>query len=521
MICSKDFSAYSLDEHGVQYKRSLTREAETCLQLQQGMQVSIEDVEWQFPVSEDTKLVGKCNDADTYEQMRRKKLYDLNGRCLSANIDNATSKFCIRQSAVVSYAIMRPEVTAIFGEFAIKGANRKCAMRALIPISNNVREVPFHQFFASHWSAQSGWMCISVAIDETDYVFNGIRFKDEGIKFLAYQYSPHERRHYLVIETLDDIGYDVFKMRVLKVVSAIGFCTSLYHYGPMCVFNSITHRIIAYNGCVQEARNARYKMFSLNPYEYYSDADLRPDVGKRLEPSLKPVTMPQFEKLLSHLEDPAFCDLYYAYENVLTSMSAAPVITRLVIYSACLEMARRWAITLCKQNTKDLGQTNTGSKALLTKTVREEINHCIKQIFRTHKTELSASDVRIVSKKVSGLYSPPNADQLRFAFDYFGVGLSCRDQEVLDMRNPILHGKNVIHSKFDPKRPSGRYMEECEKLCFDFHVLIWRLIMVSIGYDGKYRNVAMLDKMFRKHRKNGGKPLARSVKGRRRRKTEP
>lgn len=96
MKCSKDFSAYSLDEHGVRYKCSLTHEAETCLQLQQGMQVTIEDVEWQFPVSEDTKLVGRCNDADTYEQMRRKKLYDLNDRRLSANIDNAIGEFCIR-----------------------------------------------------------------------------------------------------------------------------------------------------------------------------------------------------------------------------------------------------------------------------------------------------------------------------------------------------------------------------------------------------------------------------------------
>lgn len=77
---------------------------------------------------------------------------------------------------------------------------------------------------------------------------------------------------------------------------------------------------------------------------------------------------------------------------------------------------------------------------------------------------------------------------------------------------------NLTLGLFDPKHPSGRYMDECEQLCFDFHVLIWRLIMVSIGYDGKYRNVAMLDKMFRKHRKNGGKPLARSVKGRGRRK---
>ncbi|MGN0853792.1 MAG: hypothetical protein ACI4Q3_10525, partial [Kiritimatiellia bacterium] len=41
------------------YKYSLTHEAETCLLLQQGMQITIEDVEWQFSMAEDAKLV--CN----------------------------------------------------------------------------------------------------------------------------------------------------------------------------------------------------------------------------------------------------------------------------------------------------------------------------------------------------------------------------------------------------------------------------------------------------------------------------
>lgn len=137
-------------------------------------------------------------------------------------------------------------------------------------------------------------------------------------------------------------------------------------------------------------------MFSLNPYEYYSDEDLRPDIGKTLEPSLKSVTMPQFETLLSHLEDNAFCDLYYAYENVLTRMSTAPVITRLVIYSACLEMARRWAVTLHKQKAKELECENGGSNALLTKKVRKEINHSIEKILWMHGSNLLESDIRIV-----------------------------------------------------------------------------------------------------------------------------
>lgn len=507
-----DFSAHSIDRHGVRYKRTLMYEMDVCHDLRQEMVGDISGVAWQFFTSDRAEFIGKCCDADSYADVCRKKVRDLNRRTLTIATKGCTEKFAIRQSAVVSYSVMRPEQTAIIGEFAIKTANRKSALRALIPISNTVREVSFPYNFASHWTARDGWMCISVDIDDMAYVFNGIRYVDGGVKYLAYQHTPREKQHYLVIESLDPIGYDDFKLRILKAISAIGFCTGLYHYGPMYVFNSTSHRLNAYNGCVQKPCNSRYKMFSLNPYEYYSDEDLRPDIGKKLEPSLKPVTMPQFGMLLSHLDNAEFCDLYYAYENVLTRMSSAPVNAKLVMYSSCLEMGRRWALTLPALGRADGATDKSG--ALLVKKVRKEIKRSIDRILRENKDELVDSDVRIVRKKIGGLYTRPNKDQLKFAFDYFGIGLSKRDEEILGLRNQILHGDSVIQSKFNPKRLSGRYMEECERLCFDFHVLIWRLIMVSIGYDGKYRDVAQLDRLFRKHRTNGEKPLARSVKGR-------
>ena len=65
-----------------------------------------------------------------------------------------------------------------------------------------------------------------------------------------------------------------------------------------------------------------------------------------------------------------------------------------------------------------------------------------------------------------------------------------------------------------PERTARNVRPVNQPPSFDFHVLIWRLIMVSIGYNGKYRNVALLDRLFRQSRKGGGKPLARSVRGR-------
>ena len=507
----RDFTAYSTDEYGVRYKRALTLELDICHHMRQEISGNIGGTEWQLLKSKGEDLIGKCCDANVAKQVCNGKMRNLNGNLLSIQIGGLQNVFRIRQSVLVSYSPLKSEQTALFGEFSLKTA-RRTALRAFVPISGNVHEVSFYYTFDEQLSAQDGCMCISVEIDDVVYISNGIRYVDGDVHFLAYQYTPRGAQHYLVIEALDPIGYDVFKMRVLKAISAIGFCTSLYHYGPMYVFNSSTHRMIAYNGCVQEACSARYKMFSLNPYEYYSEEDLKPDIVKQIEPSLKPITRAQFEKLLSHLNNAEFCDLYYAYENVLTRMSGAPVNARLVVYSSCLEMARRWALSLSNQDGTKSAKGDM--KALLTKKVRQEIDGSIKRILREHGGELSDSDVGVVQKRMGGLYTRPNKEQLKYAFSYFGIGLSKRDNAVLDMRNRILHGDNVIHSKFDPQHPGGLYMEESEQLCFDFHVLIWRLIMVSIGYNGKYRNVALLDRLFRQNRKGGGKPLARSVRGR-------
>ena len=47
---------------------------------------------------------------------------------------------------------------------------------------------------------------------------------------------------------------------------------------------------------------------------------------------------------------------------------------------------------------------------------------------------------------------------------------------------------------------------------FEFHALIWRLIMAAIGYKGQYRDVAEIDWRFRKNRTNGDKPMMKRVR---------
>ena len=82
------------------------------------------------------------------------------------------------------------------------------------------------------------------------------------------------------------------------------------------------------------------------------------------------------------------------------------------------------------------------------------------------------------------------------AFENVGVTLSKDEKNSLGLRNPILHGSDVIEAQFDEDDNTG-YVDEIENKCFIYHALIWRFIMKVIGYEGMYIDVANLNKLFR------------------------
>ena len=502
-----DFTNDSTDKYGLEYQRSLKHEVAICEAFSNGITGSLSGVPWNFRFTEELELRATSN-ALSYS---RGGTHTLNGQTLSLKVKTRNLNFAVRQSAVVSWNFMSHTITALVGEIVGGRANDKVRLRAMIPYSLK-SSIRFENHFSSNLhraEAIDEQMCVCFHFGTNMCLFNGIRFEDGGIGWLAYLFQPSDKTqpNFLVVESLGGVGYDRFQAVVRKTVSAVGFVTGTYAYGPMFIFGVSTGRLVAYNGCMIAARNARYGLHSLNPYDYYADRDLKPHIGDKIESKLQPIIRSQFERLLTNLDDPAFAEFYYLFQDVMLSMKSAPASSRLVVYATCLEKGRVWVDQMAK--VKD---SSRASAPLLTKKVRQQIGKAIRAVLRTHGSQLDAKELAIVQKRLGGLYSPPNKDQLKAAYDYFGIVLTKRDEKLLNLRNSILHGVNVIKAKFDPKRPGGRYTDESERICFGFHALIWRLIMAAIGYKGQYRDVAEIDWRFRKNRTNGDKPMMKHVR---------
>jgi hypothetical protein len=247
---------------------------------------------------------------------------------------------------------------------------------------------------------------------------------------------------------------------------------------------------------------AKYHMFSLNPYEYYSEADKRPDIGKTIEYQLKPVTRIQLEKLLVMLDDPKFSHLFFVFQDLILNVSSVMAETKLPIYAACLEMCKNW----WKDHYKD--DLKKSKTSLYNESERKDIYNKIVEIL--DKDYASNPDTKICKKKVRNIFQAANQDMLAEAFENVGVTLSKDEKNSLGLRNPILHGSDVIKVQFDEDDNTG-YVDEIENKCFIYHALIWRFIMKVIGYEGMYIDVANLNKLFRSSASNNARPLMKKV----------
>ena len=509
------FVAHSVDKYGLRYKRTLTTEVATCESFKSGFTALIDGRPWTLNWTEVNGLVAETMDCDAHEKWRRQRLQTLNGMGIGFSATNGNVSLRIRQSVIGKISFMPPRLTAEVGEMCCARPKAITSLRAMIPYPSKLRSVWFPYYFASKIHGVNDidqWVCSCVDVGSALNLFNGIRFIHDDVGYLVYFTGPTNGSNpcYLVVEAFGRCGYDKFQAAVRRAISMIGFFTGTYPYGPLFVFNAKTSTLIAFNGCVISASSARYMMLSLNAYDYYANDDLRPNIGNEIEPKLKPVLRSHIERLLDLLDDQAFGDFYHTFQMLTTSMGFMPVSTRLVCYAACLEMGRRWVDCLRKA---DGGGYSDKKGSLLTRTVRRKLLSTINEMLGD--SSLDTSEVAVVKKKLSGVFSAPNQTSLEQAFSHFGLGLPATDRKLLGLRNKILHGENILKTWFDPRGPSKRHIEECERYCFGYHALIWRMIMSAIGYNGQYRDVVKIDRLFRQQKSNKSRPLVRRVKGRR------
>lgn len=348
-------------------------------------------------------------------------------------------------------------------------------------------------------------VCISVDFPPIHFVGNGIEFNYHGCRYLVCTRSEAtgQPRHQLIVETWDKIDYDAFCSAVRQILCVIGFFTGCYCFGPFWIFDADTHEFLAYNDCISKACRAKYRMFSTNPLDYFSEKDKSLHSIKTFAHQLIPFSKRNVEALLELLDDEKFSDMFYVFQDLALATQSMTVAVNCVVYAACLEMCAGWmADKIHRENSEDI-------YSMFSPEERKPIADALKTFLEEQIQE--PEKLQNAKNKMWGIFDRPNKDKLCIAFERGGVTLTEEDRNAISTRNKLMHGGNIIEMPSN----TGKLLsciEDAEEKCFQFHSLIWRFIMTSIGYDGQYIDCQKLGKLFRASKSNGGRPLIKDVK---------
>ena len=471
------------------------------------VQCDIDNTQWQIKMYLPDGMSCETAELSAISDYIQQHPISLDGKSFPVQIGDANLNVEIVKSlyTTINYNPFKPFVLVRLFEFVMKPEMEKsCELRAIVSIAGNVKVPRFSDYFANG-TVPDDRICCSVNSPDYGCRLNGVNFTFDNRKFLVYdhrQVCGDAKQNLFVVEALDPIDYNKFKMAVRRILVVIGFITGDYCFGPFWVFNATTHDFIGYSDSMCKGGAAKYHMFSLNPYEYYSEADKSPDIGKAIEGQLKPITRNQMEKLLSMLDDPEFSHLFFVFQDLILNVSSVMAETKLPIYATCLEMCRNW----WKDHYKD--DLKKEKTSLYTEAERTDIYNKIVEILDKHYA--GNPDTCICRKKIRNIFQAANQDMLTEAFKDIGIELSEEETNSFGLRNLILHGRNVVQTEFDEKN-SSTYVEEIESRCFLYHALVWRFIMKVIGYEGMYIDVATRNKLFRTQGSNNAQPLIKKV----------
>lgn len=202
MSILSDFVKDSTDNYGLSYQRSLDREVAVCKAFRGGITGSLNGVPWHLRFTEELELAATSNARSHF----RSGTHTLNGQSLSLKVGKRNLNFTVRQSAVVSWNFMSHTTSAMVGEIVGGRANGKVRLRAMIPYSLK-SPIRFENHFSSNLHPMEGIderMCVCLKFDTNLCLYNGIRFEDGGIGWLAYQFQSSDKTQpsFLVVESL-------------------------------------------------------------------------------------------------------------------------------------------------------------------------------------------------------------------------------------------------------------------------------------------------------------------------------
>lgn len=485
------------------YKRDLSKEIEFCNQFSAGIDCEIDGCTWHLQEVDASCVMCEASGSSTKKKYCNHQLSVFDGKLLVFDYNGHRKRAIIQKSFITTINLIPydfPKKAKLFEFGQARGMQTISKFRALIRLPEGLSAPFFHNYF-SHCVDESENLCCSVSSPNCLCALNGLKVPLRNHDYLVYSYQEKcgAVNQYLVVEALHEIEHKKFGEDIRRILMVIGFFTGRYDLGQFWIFNAKTHGFISYDACVWKRGTAKYHMFSLNPYDYFAEADKTLDVGKDIETKLRPITRIHFEKLMELLDNKEFSDMFYVFQDLILNMNSLMTVTKLPVYVACLEMCNKWW-------EKEAGEHS--HTALYSPQERKDIERKINEIldaeYGTHP------DTAICKRRIQKLFQPANRNQLIEAFEGVGVVLSKEEKQAFELRNSVSHGNNVIQASFDVDNLND-FICETENTCFMFHSLIWRFIMKSIGYEGVYIDVPKLHDLFRSLKSNEEQPLMREV----------
>lgn len=513
------------------YQRNLTHEIAIYSFFKNGLISKIEDEDWRVQLDDEEKLF--LSSTNTSTDLSRSPIMEdtkLNNKTIVFDDQTGLDDFTIKNAVIIRQdtvfeSICRRTTIARATEIINRNYddNSPKKFRTIILYNDKIQNIIFHYFFAHFIADKSQRMCIGIITDKYLSILSGISFSYKNTKYLVYIYSTsiNSPTKYLVIEALDPTIYKEHIDASNKILSAVGFFTTIYPFGPYMIFDASSEQsvFVAYKNCYDKPRIAKYTMLTLNPYAYYTDSDIQENVFRKVnnvegkhssvlsvEAELKPIEKRHFEQLLALLDDKKFFDMFYILQKVSSTVVGGQYSSytdSLILYAACLETSVKWFHS-------SYDQSAATNRSLLSDKARKEIIDKFFEILEAYKNE-DQDDVNKLKNKITGyLFNRPNADNLSVPFKHFGIELSKEDCFLLDLRNKILHGSDVLEPKFNLDNIIP-YFLKAEQYCFGFYSLIWRLIMKAIGYEGVYRDEAKMLEKQTGDQSNGGEPFVKKI----------
>jgi len=314
----------------------------------------------------------------------------------------------------------------------------------------------------------------SVCISGSTTFAGLLEIKINGIDYHLFSHKNDDlKKSYLIIESLNELKFDLFEKDCSTILLAIGFITGNYHQ------NKHFYQVIREDNVIL-ADETKYVLKKdsiisntplLNPHKWWQYLDLkkRKDLLDKIPANFQ---MIYFNLLCEKISGNK--TLERTIKLILQGNQTKETLLRAGIYSIALETLTN---VIYEENTKRINPIKEKKLSAL-------IQGKFKEIIKEYESFIDDYGHQIIEAKINSLNQPTNSKKLQKPFELYGIKLTKEHKEILAHRNKFLHGKS-------PFKESELPLKEFEiaNISFKLLYLICCLILKYSGYKGYVLNL--------------------------------